>query len=107
MTGLRDAMVLITLKPRPRILRPIVEFARTTRVNMIVLTDQDNAAWAQRLSQIVLVCHTESHTIGPSGTALASMVRLLAAAFTARTGAPATERANVIADIHEELGDLE
>ncbi len=32
MTGPRDAFVVISLKPRPRILRPILEYARTTRV---------------------------------------------------------------------------
>ncbi len=107
MTGPRDALVLVTLKPRPRILRPILSYARTTRVNVITITDQMNALAAQRHSRVVLPCHVASLGPGPSYTAIASAIRLLAAAYAERAGETATERAEIIAGIHEELDDTE
>lgn len=107
MTGPRDALVLITLRPRPRILRPILGYAKTTRVNVITITDQMSALSAQRYSRVVLPCHVASLGLGPSYTSVASAVRLLAVAYAERAGETAAERAGIIADIHEELDDTE
>lgn len=107
MTGPRDALVVISLKPRPRLLRPILDYARTTRVNIIMITDQMSVAWARKYSSVVLPCHVASHGIGPSYTAIASAVRLLSVALAERTGARAAERLELIAEIHEELDDTE
>jgi DNA-binding MurR/RpiR family transcriptional regulator len=107
MTGPRDALVVITLRPRPRILRPILEYAKTTRMNVITVTDKMNALAAQRYSRVVLPCHVASHGLGPSYTSLASTLRLLAVAFATRAGESARQRADIIADIHEELDDTE
>lgn len=107
MTGPRDALVVISLKPRPRLLRPILDYARTTRVNIIMITDQMSAAWARKYSSVVLPCHVASHGIGPSYTAIASAVRLLSVALAERTGERAAERLELIAEIHEELDDTE
>jgi DNA-binding MurR/RpiR family transcriptional regulator len=107
MMGPRDALVAITLRPRPRVLRPILDYARTTRVNTILLTDQLSTAWAQKYAAIVLPCHVASHGLGPSYTAIASAVRLLAVAFAERAGPRAGERMELIAEIHEELDDTE
>jgi len=107
MTGPRDALVVISLKPRPRVLRPILEYARTTRVNIIMITDQISTLWAQKYSSVVLPCHTASHGVGPSYTAMASAVRLLSVAFAERAGERAAARLELIAEIHEELDDTE
>jgi DNA-binding MurR/RpiR family transcriptional regulator len=107
MTGPRDALVVVTLKPRPRILRPILEYARTTRMNTIILTDQFNVLWAQRYAKIVLPAHATSHALGPSHTAMASIMRLMAVAYAELAGDPANARLEIIAEIHEELDDLE
>lgn len=107
MTGPRDALVVISLKPRPRLLRPILEYARTTRVNIIMVTDQMSVLWAQKYASVVLPCHVASHSIGPSYTAMASAVRLLSVAFAERSGERAAERLELIAEIHEELDDTE
>lgn len=107
MTGPRDALVVISLKPRPRLLRPILEYARTTRVNIIMITDQMSVVWARKHASVVLPCHVASHSIGPSYTAIASAVRLLSVALAERTGERAVERLELIAEIHEELDDTE
>lgn len=107
MTGPRDALVVISLRPRPRILRPILEYAKTTRMNVITVTDKMNALAAQKHSKVVLPCHVSSYGLGPSYTAIASTLRLLAVAFATRAGESAMQRANIIADIHEELDDTE
>lgn len=107
MTGPRDALVVISLKPRPRLLRPILDYARTTRVNIIMVTDQMSTLWAQKYASAVLPCHVASHGLGPSYTAMASALRLLAVAFAERGGERAAERLELIAEIHEELDDTE
>jgi len=107
MTGPRDALVVISLKPRPRLLRPILDYARTTRVNIIMVTDQMSTLWAQKYASAVLPCHVASHGLGPSYTAMASALRLLAIAFAERAGERAAERLELIAEIHEELDDTE
>ena len=107
MTGPRDALVVISLKPRPRLLRPILDYARTTRVNIIMVTDQMSTLWAQKYASAVLPCHVASHRLGPSYTAMASALRLLAVAFAERAGERAAERLELIAEIHEELDDTE
>jgi DNA-binding MurR/RpiR family transcriptional regulator len=105
--GPRDALVVITLKPRPRLLRPILDYARTTRANIIVVTDQMSMLWARKFASAVLPCHVASHGLGPSYTAMASAIHLLALAFAERAGDRAAERLELIAEIHEELDDTE
>jgi DNA-binding MurR/RpiR family transcriptional regulator len=107
MTGPRDALVVITVRPRPRILRPIFEYARTTRVNVVTITDKMSVVAAQRYSKVVIPCHVASYGLGPSYTSIASTLRLLAIAFATRAGESASQRADIIADIHEELDDTE
>jgi DNA-binding MurR/RpiR family transcriptional regulator len=107
MMGPRDALVAIAVKPRPRILRPVLDYARTTRVNIIMLTDQMSALWAQKYASSVLACHVAGHGLGPSYTAMASAMRLLAVAYAERAGERAAERLELIAEIHEELDDTE
>jgi DNA-binding MurR/RpiR family transcriptional regulator len=107
MTGPRDVLVLITLEPRPRILRPILSYARTTRMNVITITDRSYTVQAQRFSRVVLPCHVSSFGLGPSHTPIASAMRLLAIAYAAHAGDTAQQRSDIIADIHEELDDME
>lgn len=107
MTGPRDALIVVTLKPRPRILRPILEYARTTRMNTVIITDQLSVLWAQRYAKIVLPAHAASHALGPSHTAMASIMRLIAVAYAELAGDPASERLDMIAAVHEELDDTE
>ena len=88
-------------------LRPILDYARTTRVNIIMITDLMSRVWAQKFASVVLPCHVASHGVGPSYTAMASAVRLLSMAFAERAGERAAERLELIAEIHEELDDTE
>lgn len=107
MVGPRDALILVTLSPRPRILKAVLDYARTTRVEIVSLTDPVSALTAQRYARVVFPCHVDGVAHGPSHTAIVSVLRLIALAYAARAGAPARNRAATIADIHEELGDIE
>jgi DNA-binding MurR/RpiR family transcriptional regulator len=105
MTGPRDVLLLITLPPHEAILKPILSYAATSRLNIITLTERTSLLEAQRYSRVVLACHAASFALGPSHTAVASAIRLLALTFAAQAGVSAQQRADAIAAIHDELGD--
>ena len=107
MTGPKDALLLIALPPHPAILKPIVAYAETTRMNVITITDRNYALDAQRFSRAVLPCHVSSFGLGPSHTAISSAIRLLALAYAAHAGKSAQQRAEIIAGIHDELDGAE
>lgn len=107
MTGPRDVLILLTLDPRPKILKPIIAYLRTTRVNIITATDQTFVGRAERFSQVVLPCHVTTLGLGPSHTTLASVMRLLGVAYAEYAGETSMKRTDIVADIHEELDDVE
>lgn len=107
MTGPRDALLAISLRPRPRVFRTLLEYAKTTRMNTIIITDPLNVLWAQRYAKLVLPAHVTSHALGPSHTAIASVLRMICLTYAELAGESATERLDIIAEIHEELGDTE
>lgn len=103
MTGPRDVLLLLTLEPRPKALATLMEYARTTRMNVITLTDHRYYARAQRFSKLVIGCHVASYGSIPSHTTLLSMLRLMAIAFLGHADEVAQQRLNVIDDINEEI----
>jgi len=107
MTGPRDVLILLTLDPRPKILKPILAYLHTTRVNIITATDQTYVGGAERFSQVVLPCHVTSLGLGPSHTSMTSVMRLLAVAYAEHVGDAAIKRMEIVADIHEELDDVD
>lgn len=104
MTGPKDVLLLITAPPRPPILTPILEYARTTRMNVVTIADRGYLAEAQRFSRVVLPCHVSSFGLGPSHTAIGSVIRLLSVTYAAVAGKAAEQRNEIIAGILEELG---
>jgi len=106
MTGPKDALLLITLPPRPAILGPILGYAETVRVNVVTIADRSYAAEAQRFSRVVLPCHIGSFGLGPSHTAIGSAIRLLSVTYAALAGKSAEQRSEIIAGIRAELGDI-
>ena len=107
MTGAGDALLLISVQPRLKLLRPLVDYARTTRMAIIGVVDPGSAAWARRFARLVLPCHGAGPHPGASNTALVSTIHLLAAALAARLGRSAAQRTGLLAEIHEELEDEE
>ncbi len=105
MTGPKDLLLLISLPPRPEILGPIVSYARTTRMKVVTIADRGYAPEAERFSSVFLPCHVASFGLGPSHTAIGSAIRLLAVTYAALAGQSAEQRSEIIAQIHEELGD--
>lgn len=107
MTGPKDALLLITLPPRPSILAPILGYAATSRMSVVTIADRNYSVEAQRFSRVVLPCHVASFGLGPSHTAIGSAIRLLAVTYAAQAGKSAEQRTEIIAGIHEELEDTE
>lgn len=107
MTGPKDVLLVIALPPWPSPLKAILGYARTSRLNVITITDRTSMMELQRLSKVVLPCHVSSFALGPSPTALGSAIRLLALTYAAHAGKPAQQRAEIIDSIHEELDDMD
>ncbi|MBK8084883.1 MAG: MurR/RpiR family transcriptional regulator [Devosia sp.] len=107
MTGPKDVLLLITLPPRPKLLKPLLAYAETTRMNVVTIADRNYALEAQRFSRVVLPCHVASFGLGPSHTAIGSAIRLLAVTYAAEAGKSAEQRSEIIASIHEELEDTD
>ncbi len=107
MAGPRDGLLVIALRPWLKILRPILGFARTTRVEAVMVTDPTGTAAAGRLGAIALPCYASSQGLMQSHTAVMSMLHLLAAATAGRLGASASQRVDLVAEIHDEFEDLE
>ena len=103
MTGPKDALLLITLPPRPSILAPILSYAETSRMSVVTIADRNSAIEAQRFSRVVLPCHVGSFGLGPSHTAIGSAIRLLAVTYAALAGKSAEQRSAIIAGIRDEL----
>ena len=103
MTGPRDVLLLMTLEPRPRFQSALTAYARTTRMNVITLTDHRYFATAQRFSKLVIGCHVASFGLVPSHATLVSTIRLLAIAFIGQAGEAAHQRMAVIDEINEEI----
>ena len=103
MTGPRDVLLFLTLEPRPRNLPNLMSYARTTRMNVITLTDHQFFARAQRFSKLVIGCHVASYGSSPSHTTLVSVLRLLAVAYIGLSGEAAQQRLSVIDEINEEI----
>lgn len=104
MTGPRDAMLLFSAERRPKLLAPILAHARTTRIQLVAVTDLSGALWARRWAQLVFACHGGA---GGALTTMSSTLKLLVATTAARLGRAATQRIELIAEIHEELDDLD
>jgi DNA-binding MurR/RpiR family transcriptional regulator len=102
MIGAGDALLLVSVAPRPRVLRSILDYARTARTAIVAVVDSDSTAWAQRFAHVVLPCHGAG-----SHTAVISMLRLAAAAVADRAGRASHRRSELITEIHEELEDEE
>jgi DNA-binding MurR/RpiR family transcriptional regulator len=107
MTGPKDAVLLLTLPPRAKLLKPLIAYAETSRLSVITICDRAFALEAQRFSRAVLPCHVSSFGLGPSHTAVSSAIRLLAVTFAAVAGPSAMQRNDIIDGIHEELQDTE
>ena len=107
MTGPRDALVLLTLDPRPRVLRSVLAYARTTHMRIVTLTDHAYMARAQRFSDIALPCHVANYGLIPTHATMASMLRLIAIAHVSLGPETAIQRSEIIEAINEELDVME
>lgn len=103
MTGPRDALILLTFEPRPRLLPVLLKHARTTRMRVITITDHAYAAQAQRFSDFVLPCHIASYGILPTHATMISMLRLLALSYLGQNPDAVSQRIATLDAINEEL----
>lgn len=111
MLGPRDALLVVALRPAQRPLRAILDWARTGRVSMVAVTDPTSRERFARLGGLPICCHVMGAALGGglglSHTTAVSMLRLLALATAERLGTPAQRRQELIAEIHDELEDIE
>jgi DNA-binding MurR/RpiR family transcriptional regulator len=111
MLGPRDALLVTAFRPAQRPLRAILGWARTSRVEVIAITDPTSRERFARLGALPICCHVMGANLGGglgvSHTTATSMLRLIALAMADRIGAPALRRQELIAAIHDELEDIE
>ena len=103
MMGPRDVLILLTFEPRPKVLRPLIAHARTTRMRIVTLTDHAYALQAGRFSEVVLPCHIASYGVLPTHSTMLSVLRLMAVAYLGRNPDTVTQRISTLATIDEEL----
>lgn len=107
MTGPRDALILLTLEPRPKLMRSILAYARTSRMRIITVTDHGFQAQAERFSESVLTCHVASYSTLPTHATLVSMLRLLAITYIGQNAEAVKQRGETLDAIVEELDLLD
>jgi DNA-binding MurR/RpiR family transcriptional regulator len=107
MMGPRDALVLVTLETRPKLLRSLLAYVRTSRLRIITITDHRYQAQAERFSETVLPCHVASYGMLNTQTTVVSMLRLLAIAYVGKNAVAVKQRADTLDAIVEELDLLE
>lgn len=106
-TGPRDALILLTFEPRPKVMRHLIAHARTSRMRVVTITDHAYAPQAARFSEIVLPCHVASYgTIATHATML-SILRLVGMAYLRKDGEMVEQRIQTLGAIDEELGLFE
>lgn len=101
--GPGDVLFAIAMRPWPRILISLLDFAQTARVHIIVLTDPTSQAKVKRHGGIPLVCHLTQNGSAVSYTALTSFVTLLQLSTIDRLGDSALVRADLIEGLREQL----
>lgn len=103
MTGPRDSLLLVMTQPRQQLIERLAAHAATTRVEIVAVVDVRHAAWAQRISKVVLPCYCASSDHAFSAMAATSMLHLLVQNVAVRLGKRASQRQQVIDDIDREL----
>lgn len=103
MTRHHDALLLVLTQPRPRNLEKLIPHLTTTRVELVCVVDVRNAAWARRISRMVLPCYSTSTEHAFSAMAAASMLHLLMQATAERIGKRAEQRSIELGNLSAEL----
>ncbi|MCT8328318.1 MurR/RpiR family transcriptional regulator [Albidovulum sediminis] len=103
MTGPRDVLVLLSFEPRPKLLRALLAHARTTRMQIITVTDHAFAAQAQRFCDLVLPCHVATYGVLPTHATMVAMLRLMAVAYLGQNAEEVGQRIATLDAINEEL----
>lgn len=103
MTGPRDALLLVMTQPRQQLIERLAAHAATTRVEIVAVVDVRHAAWALRISKVVLPCYCASSDHAFAATTATSMLHLLVQNVAVRLGKRANQRQQVIDDIGREL----
>lgn len=103
MTGPRDVMILPLIGPQRKSLRPVLAYARTTRMTIIAISDYANLPLARRFGANTLCCHVARFGPFQAWGAPMSMLRLLAEAYAGQVGDAIYQRMALIEHIGEEM----
>ena len=102
-TGPSDALLVIALRPWLSVIEAILDFARTTRLDTIVVTDPTNAARTRRHGATALVCHISSPARRPRTPRCSRCSTSSRAPSPSASAKSALRRRDLIADLREEL----
>ncbi|OKH87077.1 MurR/RpiR family transcriptional regulator [Thalassospira sp. TSL5-1] len=107
MAGPRDALILLTLDTRPKIMRSIIAYARTSRMRIITITEHGYEQQAARFSEVVLPCHVANYGLLPTHATMLSMIRLIGITYAGKHPEAVKQRAETLDAIIEELDIME
>ena len=102
-TGPADALLVVALRPWPNVIDALLDFAQTTRLTTLVVTDPTSAARTRRHGATPLVCHVSTPGPETSHTTVLSMLHLLGIALSTRLGSNALRRRDLITELRDEL----
>jgi DNA-binding MurR/RpiR family transcriptional regulator len=101
--GPGDALFVIVVRPWPRIVSVLLEFAQTARIQIIVVTDPASQSKVKRHGGIPLLCHMTQNGSAVSYAACVSMIGLLHLATIDKLGDNALVRSDLIEGLREQL----
>jgi DNA-binding MurR/RpiR family transcriptional regulator len=97
-----DVAVAVGFRRRTRMLRALVERARSVNVKVILIADV-SASTTAKLADIVLRCHTRPSYLFDSYAAVLSVMNYLTAAVALRLGEGTLQRMSQIDTLHDAL----
>lgn len=103
MIGPRDTVIVFCQGRKPRALKPVLSFIRTTGTRVLALTDRSNLPVVRPFATKLLFCHVSNYGAISSATTLVSLLRMLAVALVGLSPVSTGQRTRLIDEISEEL----
>ena len=102
---LRDVLVAIAFRRRPKALRNLLAEARKLGIPVILITDA-SASHSAKQADIVFRCRCRNPSLSDSYTSVTSLLNYLVSATAFSLGAEARERLERIDKFHGKVDDL-
>jgi DNA-binding MurR/RpiR family transcriptional regulator len=102
MVNPKDLLLVLCLPPHSPQLFRVLDYARTSRMQILALADRGAMMELNRYCDLILPCQVSSYALGASPTAMMSMIQLLALSALSRKG---LQRSELINQLRSELGE--